>query len=379
MVEPLKNHFNETMIRGMARHFKAHCPSFDSDGFCMMASNDLSTLELKQRSEHIAKAMLVYLPNDFVAASKLILASLGSEKEDNGFSSTVDDTGISGWAIMPMSHYVAVQGQEHFDVSMSVLKALTKRFSAEFAVRYFLPRHGEATMLMIKEWTQDENKHVRRLASEGIRPRLPWARQITQFMNDPMPVIEVLERLKDDREAYVRRSVANNLNDIAKDHPNIVADIAEKWMNDASPERLTLLRHACRNLLKQGNKRVLRLFSYDSPNIKKVSFDIHTPVVILGHHLTFSLSLSSNSEKSQPLMIDYVIHHRKAKGQLSAKVFKWRTKNLNAGETLKFTKQHAIKKITTRHYYSGKHVIEVVVNGVVIAQADFQLLDDTDD
>jgi len=374
MPEPLKNQFNEHLIRGMSKHFQAHAASFDADGFYTMASSNLSALELKQRSEHIVKAMLVYLPSDFIQASEVILASLSPAKDGDIFAATVDETGIAGWAIMPMTHYVGLQGQHHVALAMTLLKELTKRFSAEFGVRFFLHDHAEETMRAVKIWAQDSNRHVRRLASEGIRPRLPWAAQIPQFIMDPSPVIEVLELLKDDKEAYVRRSVANNLNDIAKDHPDLVADIVEAWMQGASEERFKLLRHACRTLLKQGNQRVLHLFGYGSPNIKQVSFKVLTPEVVLGHHVMFSLSCCSSVAHNQPLMIDYVIHHRKANGQRSPKVFKWRTTDLKAGETLVLAKKHGMKKISTRQYYAGKHVIEIMVNGVVIGKDEFQLL-----
>ncbi len=163
---------------------------------------------------------------------------------------------------MPMAHYVGLRGHDHFDLSMTLLKAFTKRFSSEFGIRFFLLDDPEQTLSVLKQWTKDEDKHVRRLVSEGSRPRLPWAMRLPLFIKDPAPVIVLLELLKDDNDEYVRRSVANNLNDIAKDHPSVVADIAGQWMQGADKQRQQLIRHACRTLIKQGNKKVLRVFGF---------------------------------------------------------------------------------------------------------------------
>jgi hypothetical protein len=198
--------------------------------------------------------------------------------------------------------------------------------------------------------------------------------QLPAFINDPSPVIEILEILKDDHEEYVRRSVANNLNDIAKDHPKLVGEIAEKWMHGASTERKKLIRHACRTLLKQGNSQVLQVFGYNPPDIKLVNIQIETPEVIFGTALQFNISIVSNATHTQALMIDYVIHHQKANGTTSPKVFKWRIKTLAPHETLTFAKNHMMKKISTRKYYQGLHVLEIIVNGVSIGKADFELL-----
>ncbi len=373
MPEPFKNAFNLPLITGMADHFHQQWPEFDMQGFTAAASKDLDALELKARSEQIMFAMIDYLPADFSRAAEMILATLSPAHDGDIFGELVDEHGISGWAIMPMAHYVGLRGHDHFETAMNLFKELTKRFSSEFAVRLFLLQEPEKTWLVMKQWTQDSDKHVRRLASEGIRPRLPWAMRLTQFINDPSPVIELLELLKDDRDAYVRRSVANNLNDIAKDHPELVADIAEQWMQGASKQRRQLVRHACRSLLKQGNAKVLQLFGYGELQLEKIRVLVQTPVVEFGMALQFSLSINSTADHDQPLMIDYVIHHQKANGKTSAKVFKWRTTSLAAKQSLCFSKTHAMRKITTRVYYPGLHRLEVMVNGIIVGSADFQL------
>jgi len=374
MPEPFKNKFNQDIVSGMAKHFKMQWTEFNAVGFIESASMDLDSLELKQRSEQIMHAMHEFLPPEFSKAGEIILESLSPALNADIYGITVDKNGIAGWAIMPITHYIGLYGQQHFDLSMTLLKECTKRFSSEFGIRFFLLNSPERTLLTMKEWAKDTDKHVRRLASEGARPRLPWAMQLADFINNPAPIIELLEILKDDEEEYVRRSVANNLNDIAKDHPELVAEVAKQWMHEASTERKKLIRHACRTLLKRGNSQVLQVFSYNKPKLKQIKIKIETPKVIFGTALQFNISITSNSEHQQALMIDYIIHHQKANGTTSPKVFKWRTKNLLAHETLSFAKKHMIKKITTRTYYQGLHKLEVVVNGVSIGKVDFQLL-----
>ncbi len=374
MPEAFKNVFNSSMVRGMAGHFKQHWSAFDDKRFIRTAIKNLQALELKARSQQITQAMVQYLPTDYPHAGEIMLASLhpvdGGDIADLG----VEKEGIGGWAMMPMTHYVALQGQDDFMLSMNLLKAMTQRFSAEFDIRFFLLAAQDETMAVLHTWASDENYHVRRLVSEGTRPRLPWAMCLPPFVENPVPVIALLEKLKDDPEEYVRRSVANNLNDISKDHPDVVADIAARWMKNASKNRMRLVRHACRSLIKAGHKKTLKVLGFNPPKIGNISLQVLTPKVIFGDKLQFELSLVSQAKQAQQLMVDYVVHHQKSNGRTSPKVFKWRSTTLEPGGVLNGTKNHAMKKITTRVYYPGAHKIEVMVNGVSVAMADFQLI-----
>lgn len=372
MAEPFKNVFNEQLVKSMAGHLYQQWPQFNQQGFIKVATNDIDSLELKQRSDQIKKALTEYLPDEFSDAAKVLLASLAPTLNED--EEVKKDLGISSWGVMPLADYVGEFGLADFDLSMKLFKESTQRFTAEFGIRYFLLAEPEKTLSILEQWTEDENKHVRRLVSEGVRPRLPWAMQLPMFIKNPAPVIKLLDSLKDDKEEYVRRSVANNLNDIAKDHPELVADIAERWMEGASTQRQKLIRHACRTLIKQGHKRTLAILGYSEPDIKEVVIDLQTPEVIFGQALLFSMSLVSTSHKEQALIVDYIIHHQKANGKLAPKVFKWRTTKLAANKMLTISKKHVIKKITTRVYYSGKHTLEVIVNGVSIGETDFQLV-----
>jgi len=374
MPEPFKNLFNEQIIRGTALNFKKQWSGFDQEAFLDAALNNLGVLELKERSNQIKDAMIEYLPEDFEETGKIMLASLGPPLANDLSAGIVDDSGIAGWAVMPMADYVGLKGQNHFDLSMTLLKEMTKRSSSEFGIRFFLLESPEKTLSVLKTWAEDKNHHVRRLVSEGSRPRLPWAMRLPMFITDPTEVIELLEILKDDEEEYVRRSVANNLNDIAKDHPDLVGGIAEKWMKNASQDRKRLIRHACRTLVKQGHKPALQVLGYGPPKIKDVHIEITTPDVDFGGALQFTLSISSDSKEDQSLMIDYAIHHQKANGNLSPKVFKWRSLTLPAQKNLLSNKKHPMRKVTTRVYYPGLHRLEIMINGVSMGNIDFQLL-----
>jgi 3-methyladenine DNA glycosylase AlkC len=379
MAEPFKNLLNKSVIEGMAGYFAQHCASFDENAFVVDATHNLEQLELKQRTDRIVETMMTYLPSDFEQAAQVVLASLNTSDDKD------KPNGISGWAVVSLTYYVGLHGQgvAHFDTSMALLKAMTSLLSSEFGIRYFILKHPKKTLALLKQWAAYSDHNVRRLVSEGTRPRLPWGMRLSMFVDDPSPVIELLELLKDDESEYVRRSVANNLNDIAKDHPELVVDIAERWMQEvseagtnkkgASKNRERLVRHACRTLIKNGDQKALAVFGYKPPEIREASVEIATPEVVFGGDLEFSLSVDSDSTHSQALIIDYVIHHQKANGKTSPKVFKWKVTQLAHNQTLEVTKKHPIKKITTRKYYPGEHRVEVMINGKSVAEACFHL------
>ncbi|MBF0195923.1 MAG: DNA alkylation repair protein [Magnetococcales bacterium] len=374
MAEPFKNSFNKSVVSGMARHFSKQWEGFDSNGFITDATTNLDSLELKARSDVITQTMYKYLPADFNKAGKIILGSLGTPLSDGISSGVIDKNGIAGWGIMPMANYVGIYGQDHFELSMELLKEMTKRLSSEFAIRYFILALPDKTLSILKKWSTDENYHVRRLVSEGSRPRLPWAMKLPIYIEDPTPVIELLERLKNDPSEYVRRSVANNLNDIAKDHPGLVANIAAKWINGASDELKKLIKHACRTLIKNGHKKTLEILGFKRAEVKNASLNVLTKDVVFGGYLEFTFNILSDSNKDQALIIDYIIHHQKNSGKTAPKVFKWKVTNLPANKLLSATKKHVIKKITTRKYYQGEHKVEIMVNGVSMGVNKFNLL-----
>ncbi len=370
MPEPFKNEFNPKMIAQMGEHLQRAWPEFNTKEYIKTATKNLENLELKERLVNIAEALTVYLPDDFEHSVFILLKSLAPYNED---WQAGKELGITGWGTLPLNHYVSQNGLQHFDTSMAFFKEVTSRFSAEFDIRFFLIDDQERTLKLLSSWTKDPNHHVRRLVSEGTRPRLPWAMTLQTFIDDPAPILPLLEALKDDDEEYVRRSVANNLNDIAKDHPDLVAEIAKKWLKNADKNRQRLVKHACRTLIKKGHKDALDALGYGPPNVILEDLVIQTPEVKFGNTLIFDLVIKSTSNKAQDLIIDYAIHHRKANGSTSPKVFKWKNISLKPSATLTTTKKHAIKPITTRTYYSGIHSVEIFVNGVSLGRKDFEL------
>lgn len=375
MPEPFKNFFNPALVAGMADHLTRQWPAFDRAGFVADACGRLAALELKDRALWIAEALGRHLPRDFRESCGILLATLHpaetptlAEQEPG-----VTADGLKGWAVLPMTIHVAKRGTAHFDFALGALKEMTKRSSSEFAIRQFLAVDSRRTLDVLADWTHHGNFHVRRLVSEGTRPRLPWASRLEKFVRDPSPILPLLESLKDDSSDYVRRSVANNLNDIAKDHPGLVTDIVRRWMTDAPPPRKQLIRHACRSLVKAGDRDCLRVLGYARPELASVGISVNTPTVRLGEALEFDAVLVSGAAAPQPLSIDYVIHHVKANGKTAPKVFKWKTVTLKPGDTLRASRRHTIRPITTRVYYPGRHRVELLVNGEIFEGGEFEL------
>ena len=375
MAELLKNLFNKANIRSMAGHLARVSPDFDANGFSTFAIKGLDDLELKERSKRITDALGRFLPDDFSEAVEILLASLDpiTDAPVGEMESGLSDHGIGGWPVMSMADYVARHGQENVALSLAALKEMTTRFSAEFAIRPFLLNHQKKTLKTLSKWTDDKNEHVRRLVSEGSRPRLPWGIQLKPFIEDPTAVLQLLERLKDDPSEYVRRSVANNLNDIAKDHADLIGEIAGKWIKDAGPDRKRLVRHGLRTLIKAGHGGALQALGYGPAKVKLKRFEILTPDVQLGATVEFDFEMVSTSSSKQPLIVDYAIHHMRANGKTSPKVFKWKTVTLKGGDTFNEVRRHAIRPITTRRYYPGLQRVEILVNGESLCSGDFNL------
>ena len=219
----LKDFFNAGLVREIASNISRACPDFDAAGFVRVGLDGLDHLELTQRGWHLAEALQEYLPQPFSKAADVLVASLGPEHAGS------DEFGMAPFRYLPHVFFVQKYGLDDFEAAMRAQYELTKRFSAESSIRAFLVRYPEQTYARLLDWARDENVHVRRLVSEGSRPRLPWAPRLPAFQKDPQPVIALLELLKDDPERYVQRSVANNLNDIGKDHPEVAVAVCRRW------------------------------------------------------------------------------------------------------------------------------------------------------
>ena len=257
MAEPLKNGFGPDVPGRIARLIAAVHPSFPRAAFTTQALAGYEDLELMPRGRQIAAALRTHLPPEPDVAIGILVASLGSLDEERA-----EDNPMASFILMPHCIFVADYGLEHFDVSMTANYEFTKRFTAEFSIRPFITRYPGRTLALLSKWTRDPSEDVRRLVSEGTRPRLPWAPRLPEFQADPTPVLDLLERLKDDPSLYVRRSVANNLNDIGKDHPALLVKTAAAWMEGASSDRAWLVRHALRSAVKRGDAGALRVLGY---------------------------------------------------------------------------------------------------------------------
>lgn len=363
MPEPLKNLIGETVVRATAAALSRAWPEFDRHTFLAEILPDLDSLELMQRSQSVAAAMTRLLPQDFAKSAVILRDCLPGDNRP----------GLSGWALLAFNQYIGANGLQHFETSLDLLRALTPHFTAEFGIRPFIAADRQRALSIISGWISDPDHHVRRLASEGTRPRLPWTMRLPELIRDPSPLMPILIPLLDDPEDYVRRSVANSLNDIAKDHPDLVADFVARHRQDASPERLWLLRHASRTLVKKGHAGALASFGFEAAEDIVAGLSLRQAKIGFPGTLEFAVRLSNGSGKAQRLLIDYAIHHRKKDGSLSPKVFKGTSLTLGPNEAADLDRRHAFRPITTRVYYPGLHRLELLVNGSPLASAEFHL------
>jgi 3-methyladenine DNA glycosylase AlkC len=367
----MKDGLDKPAIARIAGNLQRAYPDFPQHAFMREANKGLGALELKARVQHVISILANHLPDDFVHTTQIFVKA--AQDWDQG----APDDPLRSFAAWPMIDYVAVYGLEQPEASLAALRQLTGLFSAEFAIRPFITTHPTLTLGNLKQWTADPDEHVRRLVSEGTRPKLPWAARLPEFERNPKPVLRLLEKLKDDPSEYVRRSVANNLNDITKDHPEVVLETCRRWLRKPGKERERIVRHATRTLVKAGHPAVWELLGYTpTPQVHLADLQVNTLTIQIGEELTFSGTLESTakqSHKAQRLVVDYAIHHVKANGAIKPKVFKLKTLTLSPGEASEITKRHAFRNITTRQYYSGTHVVEVLVNGQSLGQCDFQL------
>lgn len=371
-MEPFKNFFSPQLVSAIAAQLERHLTGFDRAAFESAILAELPRLELKQRSQLIADQLHAVLPAELGARYAVMRAMLHPE-EEQGIESTGEDRGLRGWAIMPLCAVVGHHGLADFEGSLELLREMTKRFSSEFDVRHYLLADQERALRILARWVDDPSHHVRRLVSEGTRPRLPWAMRLPRLIADPTPILPLLEALRDDDEEYVRRSVANSLNDIAKDHPDRVAALVKAWYRGASSQRKRLLRHACRTLIKQGHPQALEVFGFEPARVELKQLTLEKKVVRLGERLVFSAELRSTARAKQALVIDYVLHFRKANGSRTPKVFKWKTLELAAGAAIHLERSHPIRPITTRRYYEGKQALSLRINGTDTGLAEFTL------
>jgi 3-methyladenine DNA glycosylase AlkC len=373
-MEPFKNLLNAALVDRMAAHLQRAWPGFDAQAFAAQATAGLDALEMKARAMQLADALEATLPADFDHAARVLESALAPAWPGSRLGS--DDPcrdGLEGWALWPAGEFVARRGLGQPARGLQALHALTQRFSAEFAIRPFIATHPALAFDTLQRWTNDPSDHVRRLVSEGSRPRLPWGLQLKALIRDPAPTLPLLRALMDDDSEYVRRSVANHLNDIAKDHPAVVTGWVREHAPGGTGTRLALLRHASRTLVKRGDPAMLDAWGLGSALQGQARLALAPACVRLGESLELDVTLVSHAPGAQKLVIDYAVHHLKADGSLSPKVFKGWNLVLAAGETRRLARRHSMRPVTTRQYRPGRHVLDLRVNGQVLAVAEFAL------
>ncbi len=353
-----KDRISVPAISQLAADLKWAWPDFPEDDFIASASAGLAGIEMKARVLQVADALAVSLPDEFREAAAVIEKALLRPDFD-------------GWIVYPVDDYVARFGIEDPEVALPLMAGLTSRWSCEFAIRPFIERHPEITFEFFARWIESDDEHLRRLVSEGSRPRLPWGSQLKAFVQDPAPTIGLLDRLVDDPSPYVRKSVANHLNDISKDHPRLAVETAAGWLDtDPDPEsgrRLWIVSHGLRSLIKAGDPEALRLLGYepDAP-VSLTGFKAGPAEIRIGEAVTIEFTLTAEAEEV-PVMVDYAIHHAGVSARRSPKVFKLKKTTLEPGVGARFIREHRIREVSVRRIHPGPHLIEVQVNGKVLA------------
>ena len=355
----LKEIFDRERMRHIAAETKAVWPGFDARRFMALATKKLDELGIMERMRLVASSLHETLPGGFQRNIE-ILKDLAPR------------IGHSFVAIS-LSEYVALNGRHDFAASMDALRYFTRFGSAEYAIRPFLLHDLHATLDVMRGWTADDDEHVRRLASEGCRPRLPWSFQIKALIADPSPVAPILDALRADPAIYVRKSVANHLNHITKDHPDWVLARVGTWSTaDARTE--WIVRHALRTLIKKGDARALsRVGASGKADVGIDSFAVEPADVRLGERIRIAARLSSTAQDEQRLVIDYAIHYVRQRGTASRKVFKLKEVTLAAGASVDLSISQVVRDFTTRKHHPGHHRIELLVNGAAIAETGFDL------
>jgi 3-methyladenine DNA glycosylase AlkC len=365
----LKTFFSPSLVRRLAGDVARVHPGFPERRFVERACSGLDALELLDRGRHIARALGECLPQPYPEAAEVLLRSLGPEHA----SDELVGAGMAPFFYLPHTLFVAERGLEHFDLSMRAQYELTKRFSAESSIRPYIARYPERTLTVLREWASDENPHVRRLVSEGTRLRLPWAARVPWLDANPGRVVELLELLKDDTSSLVRRSVANNLNDLGKVRPDLLIRTCAAWLRGASAERRGLVEHALRSAVKRGDGDALRLLGFGKKaavSLEKVRFD--PPRVAIGGRVSMSFALRSTSSEPQDIL-DVAVHFVKARGHAAAKVFKINRIVLPPRAKVQLQTTFSLAVHTTRVPRPGTHAVDVIVNGEARRAGSFQV------
>ncbi len=361
-----KDWFDKAAATAMANQIAAVYSDFDKAAFKRKALRNINTLEFNDRVKQFAGAMQETLPESYPKAIKILTASL--PKLPVSTESVTD-----GWLQWPVGQFIADNGTDHYAESMRAMTELTQRFSSEFAVRPFIVRYPKEAFSDLLVLTDHTNEHVRRWCSEGTRTRLPWGIKLQELIQDPAPIWPILHKLIDDDSLYVRRSVANSINDLSKDHPALVLKKCAQWQKKNHPHRDWIIKHGLRGLIKAGNSDALKLVGFSQPEKITAELSVSPKNIAVGGSVQLSATLSNKSKKAQAMMVDYVVHYVRKNNVRNEKVFKWKTIDLAAGEVATLSKKQPMKETTIRALYKGVHKVEIQINGHRLAQTEFKL------
>ena len=358
MADSLKDMFNAARYRSLASELTALSPVFNATAFIDHTLTGLSSRELMDRMRRTSTGVAVALPLPY--REQLAVLHALAPRIDRGF------IGIF------LSDFVAQHGLDDVPASLDALRFFTRHGSAEFAIRPFILRDQAATLAVLQTWAVSDDEHIRRLASEGSRPRLPWGARLQSLVANPSPTLPILTTLCADPSLYVRKSVANHLNDISKDHPDVALDLVSTWDRSA-PHTAWIIRHALRTLIKRGHPRALALLGAGTAPKLDATFTVTPKRIHLCDTIAFTATLTSTARRPQSLLIDYVVHYARSSGKASEKVFKWTQLDLAPGATIALTKRQTIRDFSTRRHHAGRHRIELQINGRRLAETAFTL------
>ena len=367
MAEPLKNIYNDLFFDELKTCLKKILPGIDTTRFQAAVKNKhWPTMELKQRMRQLSTVLHDHLPGDYKNKISLLIKLVDVLPANSKVQ-------YSGLAYMYIPDFLAQYGLQNFAVSLKAMEKINMVTSCEFAIRPFLLADEKRVMKQMLAWSKHRHENIRRFSSEGCRPRLPWGAAIPSLKKDPSPVLPILEHLKSDTSVYVQKSVANNLNDISKDHPQLVIEIVKTWQGQ-SPVTDWIIKHACRGLLKSGHKEVLHLFGTGSHIKCEVSnFKINKKTLPVGQQFEFSFELLLLDKADTKLRIEYAVYYQKANGTLSKKVFKINEGLYSPGRQYVIARKHSFKDLTTRKHHAGHHYIAIIVNGNEMVKKSFIL------
>lgn len=379
MAEPFKNMYNEQFFNRFTKDLKVVISDFDAHAFVSrVMDSEWENREFKQRCSHITTVLKDFLPADYKEAIAKILELLEYVENTHPDYSVIDDKkfGLTLEYGAVLDNYIEQYGLDDYETSIKAIEKITQFTSCEFVTHPFIIKYPDKMMAQMLIWSKHPHWGVRRLASEGCRPRLPWAMALPNLKKDPSPILPILENLKNDPARFVRLSVANNLNDIAKDNPQVVIDLVKKWRGE-SQEVDWVIKHGCRTLLKQGNREMMELFGFGAVagNISIEDFQLSTPEVKIGGSLEFSFKLLNNNDTKAKIRLEYGLYYQKANGTLTKKVCKISEKEYAANSITQINRKHSFKVVTTRKFHPGLHQVAVIINGNEFEKYDFMLIE----